>query len=153
MGNRIRNLTACDMKSGGQMSSQSPVVWWYREVVWMCVEAVPVLGAESADFLFNWCDLRILSEDHILHVQSVIMRRTLVGICWLRAQPSTRHRFTRTLEHRFNMCRIVSYDFIRCYQSFRAASCLWTTRILLSPDGHTGLCGLFCSRHTVCMYE
>jgi hypothetical protein len=45
------------MKSGaqidGQMSSQSPVVWWYREVVGMCVEAVPVLGAESADFLFN----------------------------------------------------------------------------------------------------
>jgi hypothetical protein len=39
------------------MSSQSPVVWWYREVncevVRMCVEAVPVLGAESADFLFN----------------------------------------------------------------------------------------------------
>jgi hypothetical protein len=41
------------MKSGGQMSSQSPVVWWYREVVGMCVEAVPVLGAESADLLFN----------------------------------------------------------------------------------------------------
>jgi hypothetical protein len=38
------------------MSSQSPVVWWYREVnceVGMCVEAVPVLGAESVDFLFN----------------------------------------------------------------------------------------------------
>jgi hypothetical protein len=34
------------MKSGGQMS---PVVWWYREVncevVGMCVEAGPVLGA------------------------------------------------------------------------------------------------------------
>jgi hypothetical protein len=32
------------MKSGGQMSSQSPVVWWCREVncevVGMCVEAV-----------------------------------------------------------------------------------------------------------------
>jgi hypothetical protein len=45
------------MKSDGQMSSQSPVVWWYREVkyevVGMCVEAVPVLGAESVDFLFN----------------------------------------------------------------------------------------------------
>jgi hypothetical protein len=49
------------MKSGGQidgqMSSQSPVVWCYREanyeVVGMCVEAVPVLGAESVDFLFN----------------------------------------------------------------------------------------------------
>jgi hypothetical protein len=31
--------------------SQPPVVWWYREVnceiVGMCVEAVPVLGAES----------------------------------------------------------------------------------------------------------
>jgi hypothetical protein len=31
------------MKSGGQMSSQSPVVWWSREVncevVGMCVEA------------------------------------------------------------------------------------------------------------------
>jgi hypothetical protein len=49
------------MKSGGQingqMSSQSPVVWRYREVncevVGMCVEAVPVLGAEFMDFLFN----------------------------------------------------------------------------------------------------
>jgi hypothetical protein len=49
------------MKSGeqidGQMSSQSPVVWWYREVncevVGMCIEAVPVLGADSVDFLFN----------------------------------------------------------------------------------------------------
>jgi hypothetical protein len=45
------------MKSGGQidrqMSSQSPEVWWYREVVGMCVEAVPVLDAESVDFLFN----------------------------------------------------------------------------------------------------
>jgi hypothetical protein len=41
------------MKSGGQMSPQSPVVWWYREVAGMCVEAVPVLGAESVDFLFN----------------------------------------------------------------------------------------------------
>jgi hypothetical protein len=45
------------MKSGGQidgqMSPQSPAVWWYREVVGMCVEAVPVLGAESVDFLFN----------------------------------------------------------------------------------------------------
>jgi hypothetical protein len=44
------------------------VVWWYREVVGMCVEADPVLGAESVDFLFNWCDLKILSEDHIRHV-------------------------------------------------------------------------------------
>jgi hypothetical protein len=39
------------------MSSQSPVVSRYREVncgvVGMCVEAVPVLGAESVDFLFN----------------------------------------------------------------------------------------------------
>jgi hypothetical protein len=39
------------------MSCQSPVVWWYREVnrevVGMCVEAGPVLGAESVDFLFN----------------------------------------------------------------------------------------------------
>jgi hypothetical protein len=34
------------------------------EVVGMCVEAVPVLGAESVDFLFNLCDLKILSEDH-----------------------------------------------------------------------------------------
>jgi hypothetical protein len=54
------------------MSFQSPVVWWYREVnceaVGMCVEAVPVLGAESAEFLFNWCELEILSEDHIRHV-------------------------------------------------------------------------------------
>jgi hypothetical protein len=43
------------MKSGGQMSSQSPVVWWYREVnyevVGMCVEAVPVLGVESDKIL------------------------------------------------------------------------------------------------------
>jgi hypothetical protein len=38
------------------------------EVVGMCIEAVPVLGAESVDFLFNWCDLKILSEDHIRHV-------------------------------------------------------------------------------------
>jgi hypothetical protein len=35
------------------MSSQSPVVWWYREVVGMCVEAGPVSGAESVDVLFN----------------------------------------------------------------------------------------------------
>jgi hypothetical protein len=59
------------MKSGEQMSSQLPVVWWYREVncevVGMCVDAVPVLNAESVDFLFNWCDLKILSEDHIRH--------------------------------------------------------------------------------------
>jgi hypothetical protein len=27
--------------SGGQKMSQSPVVWWYREVVGVCVEAVP----------------------------------------------------------------------------------------------------------------
>jgi hypothetical protein len=61
------------MKSGGQndgqMSSQLPVVWWYREVncevVGMCDL---VLGAESVDFLFNRCDLKILSEDHIRHV-------------------------------------------------------------------------------------
>jgi hypothetical protein len=60
------------MKSGGQMSSQSPVVWWCREVncevVGMCVKAVAVLGAESVDFLFNCCDLKILSEDRIRHV-------------------------------------------------------------------------------------
>jgi hypothetical protein len=49
------------------MSSQSPLVWWYREVVGTCVEAVPVLGAESVDFFFNWCDLNILLEDHIRH--------------------------------------------------------------------------------------
>jgi hypothetical protein len=40
------------MKSGGQIDGQ-----WYREVncdvVGMCVEAVPVLGVESVDFLFN----------------------------------------------------------------------------------------------------
>jgi hypothetical protein len=45
------------IKSGGQMSSQTPVVWWYREVncevVGMCVKAVPVLGSESVDSLFN----------------------------------------------------------------------------------------------------
>jgi hypothetical protein len=64
------------MKSGRQidwqMSSQSPVVWWSRgvncEVVGMCVEAVPVLGAESMDSLFNSCDLKILSVHHIRHV-------------------------------------------------------------------------------------
>jgi hypothetical protein len=33
------------------MSPQSPVVWWYCEVVGMCVEVGPVLGAESADFI------------------------------------------------------------------------------------------------------
>jgi hypothetical protein len=56
------------VKSGGQidgqMSFQSPVVWWYREVncevVGMCVETVPVLGAEFVDFLFNWCDFEDL---------------------------------------------------------------------------------------------
>jgi hypothetical protein len=32
-----------------------------REVVGMCVEAGPVLGAESVDFLCNVCDLKILS--------------------------------------------------------------------------------------------
>jgi hypothetical protein len=41
----------------GEVSSQSPVVWWYREVncevVGMCVEAVSVLGAESVDFLLT----------------------------------------------------------------------------------------------------
>jgi hypothetical protein len=51
------------------MSSQWPVVWWYREVncevAEMCVEAVPVLGAEAVDFLFNWCGLKM---DHIRHV-------------------------------------------------------------------------------------
>jgi hypothetical protein len=60
------------MKSAGQMSSQSPMAWWYREmnceVVGMFVEAVPVVSAESVDFLFNLCDLKILSEDHIRHV-------------------------------------------------------------------------------------
>jgi hypothetical protein len=39
------------------MSSESPVVRWYREVncevVRMCVEAVSVLGTQSVDFLFN----------------------------------------------------------------------------------------------------
>jgi hypothetical protein len=38
------------------------------EVVGMCVEAVPVLGAESVDFLFKRCDLKTLSEDRIGHV-------------------------------------------------------------------------------------
>jgi hypothetical protein len=42
------------MKSGGQMSSQSPVVWWYCEVVAMCVEAVPVLGAEQQKNFHCW---------------------------------------------------------------------------------------------------
>jgi hypothetical protein len=41
------------MNTDGQMSFQSPVFWWYREVVGMCVEAFPVLGAGSVDFLFN----------------------------------------------------------------------------------------------------
>jgi hypothetical protein len=46
------------MKSGGRIDgqmSQQPVVWWYREVnfevIGMCVEVVPVLSAESVDFL------------------------------------------------------------------------------------------------------
>jgi hypothetical protein len=43
----------------------SSVVWWYREVncevVGVCVEAVPVLGAESVD-------LKILSEDRIRYL-------------------------------------------------------------------------------------
>jgi hypothetical protein len=51
------------MKSGGQMSSQSPVIWWYHEVkcevVGMSVEAGPVLVNESVDFFFNRCDLII----------------------------------------------------------------------------------------------
>jgi hypothetical protein len=33
----------------------------------MCVEKVPILGAESVDFLSNWFDLKILSEDRIRH--------------------------------------------------------------------------------------
>jgi hypothetical protein len=37
----------------GQMLSQSPVFWWNCEVVGMCVEAIPALGAESVDFHFN----------------------------------------------------------------------------------------------------
>jgi hypothetical protein len=41
------------MKSGGQIFSQSPVVWWYPEVVERYVDVVPVLGVESVDFLFN----------------------------------------------------------------------------------------------------
>jgi hypothetical protein len=45
------------MKSGRQMSSQAPVVWWYHEVncevVGMCVEAGPVLGDESVGFFFE----------------------------------------------------------------------------------------------------
>jgi hypothetical protein len=55
------------MKSGRQIDgqmSQSSAVWWYREVncevVGMCVEADPMLGAESVVFLFNCCDLKIL---------------------------------------------------------------------------------------------
>jgi hypothetical protein len=63
------------MKSGGHIDwqmFQSPVVWWYREVncevVGVCIEAVPLLGAESIDFVFNRCDLKTLSEDHIRHV-------------------------------------------------------------------------------------
>jgi hypothetical protein len=34
----------------------------------MWVRAVPVLGAESLDFLFNLSDLKILSDDRIQHV-------------------------------------------------------------------------------------
>jgi hypothetical protein len=41
----------------GQMSSKSLVVWWYREVncevIGMCVEMIPALGAQSADFICN----------------------------------------------------------------------------------------------------
>jgi hypothetical protein len=40
------------------MSSQSPVVWWYREVncevVGMYVEAGPVLGAGYEVLLYNY---------------------------------------------------------------------------------------------------
>jgi hypothetical protein len=54
------------------MSSQLPVVWWFREVncevVEMCVEAGPVLFAESSVFLFNGYDLKILSEVHTRHI-------------------------------------------------------------------------------------
>jgi hypothetical protein len=35
------------------MSRQSSVVWRYREVLGMRVEAGPALGAESIDFLFD----------------------------------------------------------------------------------------------------
>jgi hypothetical protein len=32
------------------------------------VEAASVLGAESVNFLFYWCDLKMVSEDRIRHV-------------------------------------------------------------------------------------
>jgi hypothetical protein len=60
------------MKSGGQIdghvSAQSPVAWWYREVnceiVGMCVEAVPVLGAESVDWILYCCGTRLSLGEH-----------------------------------------------------------------------------------------
>jgi hypothetical protein len=38
----------------GQMSSQSPVVWGYREVVGMCVEAGPVLKMQHEKLLVQY---------------------------------------------------------------------------------------------------
>jgi hypothetical protein len=52
--------------------SQSPVVWWYREVnceVRICVEVGSVLGA----------DLKILSEDHIWH-RTMVHRLSCAGL-------------------------------------------------------------------------
>jgi hypothetical protein len=71
----------------GQMSSQLPVVWWYREVNCevMCLEAVPVLGVESEDFLFNYYDLKIFGT---YHGASVIMRRTFP---WKRSSVKSCH--------------------------------------------------------------
>jgi hypothetical protein len=48
------------MKSGGQidglMSSQSPVVWWYDEVVGMCVEE------PREEFFSVWSVLKLHTE-------------------------------------------------------------------------------------------
>jgi hypothetical protein len=84
------------IKSGGQMSSQSHVVWWYREVncevVGMCVEAAPVLGAESMDFQKITCStvLPLLCDCYngnifwwvgvLIHV---FLTSALVGAEWL----------------------------------------------------------------------
>jgi hypothetical protein len=64
---------------GGQMSSHSPVVWWYREVncevVGMCVEAVPV----SVDFLFNLRGLKIFVGGPY-SARTMVLRSSCAGL-------------------------------------------------------------------------
>jgi hypothetical protein len=45
---------------------------------WDVCRGRPVLAAESADFLSNWCDLKILSEDHIRHAPWCISTPALI---------------------------------------------------------------------------